>query len=34
MSRAGKKADEILSFYYPGTTIMKDYGACVAKEKA
>jgi len=27
MSRAGKKADEILYFYYPGAKIMKDYGA-------
>lgn len=34
MSRAGKKADEILYFYYPGTKIMKDYGAGTAKEKA
>ena len=27
MSRAGKKASEILEFYYPGSKIMADYGA-------
>ncbi|MFA5164646.1 MAG: SpoIID/LytB domain-containing protein [Candidatus Omnitrophota bacterium] len=33
MSRAGKKADEILYFYYPGAKIMGDYGAGEAKGK-
>lgn len=31
MSRAGKKADEILYFYYPGSKIMDNYGEKNAK---